>query len=553
MRKIFRTLSDVLQSPWAQCGPRESSIASTTDRVLHSTRLEDAIYDDLRQDDEALDRLETDASKKLRSFPALSRDVFQAFYALSPRRNDEAQLSVAARKFNSRILDHAMEQDDYATLKNICEGRELLSYEAASEFTARMAGELDSLLSEMGGEKGSLNTLEKLENSRDEAMRKLGELLEQHRRSAGPNPLLEQELLAAANMAQSKQQQVDAVSKLIDTSMARNGNAIESVINVAIQAATGKAQEAQAILGAWGDDPGNLRRTPVNQELLDRVRKNEKLLEISKYLGRFREMFAQARKNGYAYGRGETYSLELGNNLSRAITSELAMLAHPATIPLFLKKYQSKRIKQYRRREPVYKGSGDIICCLDESDSTEGDAAAWGKAVAMALLEIAESQGRKFALIHFSGPGSVQTDCFLPRSYTVEDKFRAAETFLGGGTDYETPLAEAVRLMEQEAFENADIVFITDGNCALSQDASEQLEEIQTARHFTVTGILLDANSSFSDFSLSTFCRKIYRTSQLSGNEIIHSIHSDRVRNDCLHPFSSCGKLKSDIREEPIC
>ena len=46
---------------------------------------------------------------------------------------------------------------------------------------------------------------------------------------------------------------------------------------------------------------------------------------------------------------------------------------------------------------------GDIICCLDESSSTEGEAAAWGKAVAMTLLEIAAESRRRFALIHFAG------------------------------------------------------------------------------------------------------------------------------------------------------
>lgn len=529
MRNTFYTLSDVLQSQWGQGSFQHTGTGVKTDRVLRSTKLEDAIYEDLRQGDDGLDRLESDASQKLRSFPALSRDVFQSFYSLSPRRNDDAQLSAAAQKFNRHILDHATEQDDYATLKNICEGRELLSYEAASEFTARLASELDAPLSEIGGDKGALNTLEKLENSRNQAARTLSGLLEQYRRSSGQNPLLEKELLTAANATQRKQRQVDAVSQMIDTAMARNSESLQTAVASAVQAAKGKAEETQAILSAWSDDPGSRNRTPIQQELLERVRKNHRLLEISRYLGRFREMFAQGQKNGFAFGRGETYSLELGNNLSRVITSELAMLAHPATIPLFLRKYQSKRPKQYCRREPVYKGKGDIVCCLDESGSTRGDAAAWGKAIAMVLLEIAESQGRKFALIHFSGPSSFQTDCFLPGCYTTEDKLRAAETFLDGGTDYETPLAEAVRLMEQEAFENADVVFITDGNCALSQGTCEQLKEIQAMRHFTITGILLDANSSFSEFSLSTFCRKIYRTSELTGNEIVSRIITDRA------------------------
>lgn len=78
---------------------------------------------------------------------------------------------------------------------------------------------------------------------------------------------------------------------------------------------------------------------------MERVRASEALRDVSRYLGRFREIFAQGKRNGYAYGRGEKYSLELGNDLSRALTSELAMLAAPETLPLFLRKYQRRQIK----------------------------------------------------------------------------------------------------------------------------------------------------------------------------------------------------------------
>ena len=78
-------------------------------------------------------------------------------------------------------------------------------------------------------------------------------------------------------------------------------------------------------------------------------------------------------------------------------------------------------MKQRRRREAVYRGMGDIIRCLDESGSTEGDNAAWGKAVAMTLLDIAEDGGRSFALIHFSGPGSAVVHEFRPGQYTAAD------------------------------------------------------------------------------------------------------------------------------------
>jgi len=228
------------------------------------------------------------------------------------------------------------------------------------------------------------------------------------------------------------------------------------------------------------------------------------------------------------YSRGEKYSLELGSDLSRALTSELAMLATPETLPLFLRKYQRRQIKQYCRREPVYKGAGDIICCLDESGSTVGECAAWGKAVAMTLLEIAESEGRRFALIHFSGPGRFQTDVFLPKQFTAEDKLRAAETFLDGGTDFSAPLGEALRLIREVGFNNADIVFITDGECVLPPEHISRLQEDQAKHRFTITGILLDQGYAGMDFSLRAFCQNIYRTSEMTGEAIVYEMVNNR-------------------------
>ena len=275
---------------------------------------------------------------------------------------------------------------EYPTIKSICEGRELPAYEAASEFTAKIGAQLDELLPELGGEDGTLKTLEKLQAARNHAQQKLAELLAQMRDSV-QNPTLEQAVIDAANQAESKTQQTEAVAKMVDTTARQNKAAIFECVSAAVGAAAEKAKEVQTILGAWSDDAGTMEKNAVNTELLQKVRQSPALLEISKHLGRFREIFAQGKRNGYAYGRGETYALELGNDLSRAIGSEFAMLASPQTLPLFVKKYQQRRLKQYRRREPVHKGMGDIICCLDESGSTRGDAAAWGKAVALTLLD----------------------------------------------------------------------------------------------------------------------------------------------------------------------
>ncbi len=524
--KLFHNIADVLGTAWGTVRPVKPA---QTDRVLKSTRLEDAIYADLRGGDADMDALEAKAAEKLRSFPSLSRDVYQSFYSLNPRRNDETALTATARKFNAHILDHVVQGEDYPTIKSICEGRELPAYEAATEFVHQVSGELDSLLENAEGGKGSLNTLEKLESAQDTAQKDLSQLLERLQATAAKNLTLEQTVVDAANKAESKHRQVEAVSKMVDTNLAKNKAPIGSTIDAAVQSACKKAEEVQSIIGAWSDEPGSLERSPMNMELLAQVRKSKTLVDISKYLGRFREMFAQGKKNGYTYGRGEKYALELGNDLSRAITSELAMLALPETVPLFLRKYQRGQIKQYLRREPVCKGMGDVIVCIDESDSTKGDPEAWAKAVAMTLLEIAADGNRKFALIHFSGIGSFKTDIFLPGAYHAEQKLVAAEYFLSGGTNFETPIREALRLMEKEGFENADIVFITDGECVLPDSCVKELHEQQLARKFTVTGILLDKSCADMDFSLKPFCQRIHRTSQLEGDAIVSDLVNNRV------------------------
>ena len=83
---------------------------------------------------------------------------------------------------------------------------------------------------------------------------------------------------------------------------------------------------------------------------------------------------------------------------------------------------------------------------------------------------------------------------------------------------------EAIRLMDTEGFEKADVVFITDGECELPDACQQELQAAQAAYHFTVTGILLDEGQADMDFSLKPFCQKIYRTSELTKGEIVSAL-----------------------------
>ena len=101
---------------------------------------------------------------------------------------------------------------------------------------------------------------------------------------------------------------------------------------------------------------------------------------------------------------------------------------------------------------------------------------------------------------------------------------KAAETFFNGGTDFQSPLCAAFKLMESDGFENAGIVFIVDRYCELPEELSEDFAHRQAEMAFKVTGVLLDTDIGAGDFSLQPFCQTIYRTSEMFRDDIVQDL-----------------------------
>ena len=76
-------------------------------------------------------------------------------------------------------------------------------------------------------------------------------------------------------------------------------------------------------------------------------------------------------------------------------------------------------------------------------------------------------------------------------------------------------------MINEESFENADILFITDGEKSISDELAEQLQNaIQEAR-CSVVGLLLDADSPGMEFTLEKFCERICRISEMHDKDDI--------------------------------
>ena len=73
-----------------------------------------------------------------------------------------------------------------------------------------------------------------------------------------------------------------------------------------------------------------------------------------------------------------------------------------------------------------------------------------------------------------------------------------------------------------------DIVFITDGECDVSDAFLERLDSFKVDTGSSLTGILLDKGSHFT-FSLERLADCVYRTSKLLNDEIMENVIDGRI------------------------
>jgi len=502
---------------WKSANANTESNVNT--HVLCSTRIEKMVYGDLREQIKTgLDETEVAGIAKLDTFPALIQDIFMSLYSLNPRRNDIDTLTANARNFNVPLLDFIMECDHYTALKSLCEGRELIAYEAVNAMTQHLLEKLDEILNT-----DALEELDALEHQQTELKTKVSAMAQESPSDEEGIAIMEEGIATTgegiATMGEGiaeNEQQMEQLSQAVSRSIRQSKDAIQSAVTSAMK----MAQEASDAIKSWGNGDSSPVAMKQNIELLRRVQSSQKLLDIIKHLGRYREILDNARKSSFTYGRGEKYDIVLGKDFTRAISSEYAYLATPETIPLFIRKVQRKTLKQYRKRERVSKGYGDIVVCIDESSSMAGDPIAWAKAVALVLLEHASQNGRSCVMVRFASDEQPVAHIFTKGKYTSNDVFDFAESFLGGGTDFEAPLKKAVTLIENQGFENADVMFITDGECSISNEFAENFRDKRSQLKFKVAGIVIGSD----EFSLEPFCEKVYHLNQMTGDNIASDI-----------------------------
>lgn len=254
-------------------------------------------------------------------------------------------------------------------------------------------------------------------------------------------------------------------------------------------------------------------------ELGKRLARNRRIGELARLVGRLKQEARALRRRTLDRGVAETYDVERGGEVGRLIPSELVALGHPALARDFRRRLLEGELLQYRLRADEQKGKGPMVVCIDVSSSMQGDKELWAKAVSLTLMDIARRQRRLFRAVLFAAGAETLKVLDLNRERRYQPELpkvlEMAEYFPGGGTDFQAPLDAAVALIAQRKLKRADIVIITDGECAVAPQWLAELRRSKAELKFSIFSVLVDLGSSATS-TLAQFSDRVTSVTRLS-------------------------------------
>ncbi|GAB2717491.1 hypothetical protein [Kitasatospora kifunensis] len=439
----------------------------------------------------------------------LLQDAFLAAYKVTPEIRERAAMA-PSRLVNHQVITAMAASPELAELRRETAGD---PYAAAMAVLA-LTRQLRELLEQTEQAQDQAQRAEQAQHQAAARAEAVAEALRQAAGQADADGTVPEDAASAVKTAIRHAEDADqAAARALDHALAEVAAAapgIRSAVRKALTKAATETQEETAVMRAWGVEPGQLERMDFQEraQLAQRLRTG-RLARFADLIGRFRQMAAGERARRIEHAPGELVGITLGADLSRLVPAELAALAVPELRAVFASRFAQGELMLYDSRGEQETGQGAIIACVDCSDSMNypyrgqrgaPTGEAWAKAGALALLDQARQAvpRRDFACILFSSAHQIRVFRFpASRPAAIGDVAELAEHFFGGGTDFESPLGEAVDLLAAEYNDagrpRGDIVLITDAECAVGEDWMRRWNAARHELGFRVFGIAIGA------------------------------------------------------------
>ena len=485
------------------------------------------IYNDIVDQSPVMQQTLEEGEELLPTFKYLHQDIFLSLYKYKARVLPEVDMHISTR-MNRGIISNLINTPEYISLRQTCRmdqfnaalGTEIIGREAID-----ILREAIEKLKDLEQKKDAMDRLMEEEEKIDELIEDIGdidELIEDAKR-AGNGSLaaqLEQERQAKEQSVATLKAMANKIAEDCDELIEDDGLASEvSTTMGSTLTETGKqVQEVSELCEAWGLGTGENCQVAFQnkKDAIERIRRSSKLHKLTDLVGKFKESAIVEQKKKAKHGAVEIKGVTTGDKIQDTLPSDRMNLCNDITKGDFYRRMSEHGLLQYSKESNKQKNKGPIIVCVDTSGSMQGDEEIWSKALTVGILEVAQMQKRDFACIIYSShadkPIVIKKDEIAPQKI-----IDCAERFHNGGTSFEAPLNEALELIKDSTFKNADIVFITDGDCYVSDNFSRKFKQIKEDKDFKTLGVLVNmGHGHVSDSSLKEFCDSITLVSDIA-------------------------------------
>ena len=257
----------------------------------------------------------------------------------------------------------------------------------------------------------------------------------------------------------------------------------------------------------WDLSKGNLIESDINTLIswVEFLKKNKKIMELCNLLGKMKkynkELIKEKISRAIKYdikvpdqnSNEEVSGIKLGKSIEYLLPNELALLNDSELEELFDLKYIEEKLMLFDydsyinvEKEKIVEEfvesekdeeKGPIIICVDTSGSMRGAPERIAKAIAFCISSKAISENRPCLLINFST--SIEVIEFNKFS-SFSDILNFLKKSFNGGTDLIPALKYSLDKIENEKFEKADVLILSD--FILNNIGNEILEKINNAK-----------------------------------------------------------------------
>ncbi|KAB2952155.1 VWA domain-containing protein [Heliorestis acidaminivorans] len=523
----------------------KKSYLAEIDGTIETTRYERRQWKEIREASQKIQDVEKRLDADYNSFSPMLQDLWASLYQDTSQFREDEDIPLSQR-LNKSIMEKVLAMSEW---------EEVHAWTKQDVAAAALGGlSLSEKVCELLPQdlKEQMNQVQQTEEKAQQAQERMEDFLNaaymleqaaEQKKDAGDESGAE-EATKKATAIKRKAKQEEKKKEEAQLKLNQLGHEVSEAVNQGVQAIAGQMrqelqQEAQEqsdtaqAMQQFGLGAGQAQyMDPAKRiKFASALRKNKKLSKIAQIAGRMKSIASHKRKNKTHQPPTEVVDVELGNNLSNVLPSELALFCNPATKMDFLRRYSEGNLMQRKLEGKEKEGRGPIVVCLDSSSSMKqetGNGATreeWSKAITLALFDIARRQGRAFAAVHFANEHKIKSYLFpKPKKAKPEELLDMITLFLRGGTNFERPLQEAVHIIEKSSYNKADIVFITDGESYVSSDFLQSFNELKEKKQFSVITVLLDA---WNTETVEQFSDKITKVVSGQDTETIDLIFND--------------------------